>query len=140
MAVKNVQTLFATGISVENNMDINYYTDWTKNTCAELNDPFLNNIHMLLGMATEIGELLDAYKKNLAYKKHLDIINVQEEIGDLMFYIASFCRFNNLNLNDIIENNIKKLETRYPEKFTQYRANNRNLEKEREVLEELKKD
>jgi hypothetical protein len=31
--------------------------------------------------------------------------------------------------------NIEKLSTRYPEKFTEYHAENRNLEEERRVLE-----
>ena len=35
----------------------------------------------------------------------------------------------------IITKNIEKLEARYPEKFTEYHANNRDLEKERGILE-----
>jgi len=116
-------------------MNLRDYCEWTGNTCAHLENSQLDDIHMLFGMSTEVGELMDAYKKNLAYNRPLDMINVSEEIGDIMFYIASFCRMNNLDLERIIETNVKKLEARYPEKFNEHHANNRNLDKEREILE-----
>jgi NTP pyrophosphatase (non-canonical NTP hydrolase) len=118
-------------------MQLNDYSEWTQNTCAKLDTQILDTIHMLMGMTTEVGELTDCFKKQIAYDKKLDWTNVSEEIGDLMFYIASFCRINNLDLEAIVENNIKKLETRYPEKFNKNDAINRNLEKERKILEEL---
>ena len=116
-------------------MRLNDYVKWTGNTCAKLKSQRLDDIHMIFGMSTEIGELTDAYKKNLAYGTSLDMVNVSEEIGDLMFYISSFCRMNKLDLEKILETNVAKLETRYPEKFTEYHANNRDLQKEREILE-----
>jgi NTP pyrophosphatase (non-canonical NTP hydrolase) len=118
-------------------MQINDYSNWTENTCAKLENQTADILHMLLGIATESGELADVFKKNIAYNKSIDWVNVQEEIGDLMFYIASFCRICDLNLQDIIDNNVKKLETRYPDKFSAEKAINRNLEKERKILEEL---
>lgn len=116
-------------------MRLNEYCEWTGNTCAKLENVDLDNFHMLMGMLTEVGELTDVFKKNLAYKKMIDWVNVAEEVGDLMFYIASFCRINNLDLEEILHRNIDKLESRYPEKFTEYHALNRNLEREREILE-----
>ncbi len=116
-------------------MRLNDYCDWTENTCAKLDNQVMDTVHMLFGMTTEIGELTDVFKKQLAYNKPIDWTNVEEELGDLMFYVASFCRINNLDLEAIIENNVEKLETRYPNKFTQKDALNRNLEKERTILE-----
>ena len=37
---------------------------------------------MVAGVVGEIGELMDAYKRHIAYGKELDRINVLEEIGD----------------------------------------------------------
>lgn len=116
-------------------MELNDYVKWTENTCAKLETNQQDIFHMLLGMVTEVGELSDIFKKALAYGKVIDWINVDEELGDLMFYIGSFCRINNINLNNIINKNVEKLESRYPEKFTEYHALNRDLEKEREILE-----
>jgi NTP pyrophosphatase (non-canonical NTP hydrolase) len=108
---------------------------WTENTCAKLSNIQADNFHMLLGMITEIGELSDAFKKDLAYKKNIDWVNVKEELGDLMFYVASFCRINNLDLGEILKLNVQKLEFRYPEKFLQERALNRDLDTETIILE-----
>lgn len=117
-------------------ININEYAQWTGNTCASLETKELDNIHMLFGMATEVGELMDVFKKNLAYDTKIDWINVREEIGDIMYYLASFCRINNLDLDTIIGTNVAKLMSRYPEKFNKWNANNRNLDKERSILAE----
>jgi NTP pyrophosphatase (non-canonical NTP hydrolase) len=116
-------------------MKLNDYAKWTANTCAELDTRKEDITHMLLGIITETGELADIFKKSLAYGKEIDWVNVEEELGDIMFYLASFCRINNLDFEKIINTNVLKLESRYPEKFTEYHALNRDLEKEREILE-----
>jgi NTP pyrophosphatase (non-canonical NTP hydrolase) len=116
-------------------MQINEYVNLSKRTIANLNNPQLDNLHMVLGMLTEVGELADQFKKNLAYKREIDYTNVQEEVGDLMFYVAGLCSVNHFDLENILEKNVKKLCQRYPEKFTEYAATHRNLEKEREILE-----
>lgn len=116
-------------------MNLDEYTEWTGITCANLKNNQLDNIHMLFGMTTEIGELVDVFKKELAYEKEIDWVNVQEEIGDIMFYIASFCRMNHLDLETIIDKNVRKLSSRYSNKFDSDRAINRDLNKERNILE-----
>ena len=116
-------------------MKLNSYVNWTGNTCAKLESTLIDNVHMLLGMTTEIGELQDIFKKYIAYKKEIDWVNAKEELGDLLFYIASFCRINNFDLEEILDTNVQKLESRYPNKFTEYHALNRNLSKERKILE-----
>ena len=116
-------------------MKLNDYVKWTKNTCAKLDSTLMDNLHMIMGLATEIGELQDIFKKHIAYKKEIDFVSVEEEIGDIFFYAASFCRINNFDLEEILETNVKKLESRYPNKFTEYHALNRDLPKERKILE-----
>lgn len=44
-------------------------------------------LHMAVGIASEAGELLDAVKKKVIYRKVLDRENVIEELGDLEFYL-----------------------------------------------------
>lgn len=115
--------------------DIEEYVAWTGNTCAKLDNSLTDIVHMLFGMTTEVGELTDVFKKFIAYGKEIDTVNVIEELGDILYYIASFCRIYGVSLTEVIARNMAKLETRYPEKFTEYHANNRNLDKEREQLE-----
>jgi NTP pyrophosphatase (non-canonical NTP hydrolase) len=44
-------------------------------------------IHMIMGVCGEAGELLDAIKKSVIYRKELDMENVIEELGDIEFYL-----------------------------------------------------
>jgi NTP pyrophosphatase (non-canonical NTP hydrolase) len=118
-------------------MDIKEYVEKAGRTDAPLSSPMEHDVHMIFGMLTEIGELADIFKKNLAYKKEIDWINVKEEVGDLMWYTANFCKANEFDLEKILETNIDKLIARYPEKFTEEKANNRDLDAEREVLEHV---
>jgi len=44
-------------------------------------------LHMSIGVSGEAGELIDAIKKYVIYRKPLDRENVIEELGDLEFYM-----------------------------------------------------
>lgn len=48
--------------------------------------------HAQIGIVTEVGELADAVKRNLAYGKDLDITNLVEEVGDVWWYVALLVR------------------------------------------------
>lgn len=117
-------------------MNIQQYTREASRTCPDLGSAFNNQLHMVVGIATEAGELLDAYKKNFAYGKPIDIVNVAEEIGDLFWYIFNLCNMLDIDPERIMDMCIEKLRARYPEKFTQENALNRDLEKERKILED----
>ncbi len=117
-------------------MEIKTYQEKAARTLAKLETPFLDDLHMVLGMQTEVAEIADAYKKHIAYGRELDLVNVKEELGDAMWYFANICNLHGWDLRDIMATNIKKLEARYPEKFTTEAATNRDLETERKILEE----
>lgn len=116
-------------------MEIKEYQKLAFRTCNDLGNLTANMTHMILGMQTEVGEFADPYKKHWVYGKELDLTNIKEEMGDLMWYIASTCEFNNWSLEEICKTNIEKLKARYPEKYTNENAINRNLDVEREILE-----
>ncbi len=118
-------------------MNIKTYSKLIKRTLPDLGSELNNQMHMAIGASTETGELLDAYKKLFAYNKPLDKINIAEEIGDCLWYLINLCGMLELNIEDILENNIEKLQTRFPDKFTQEDANIRNLTKERTILEKM---
>jgi NTP pyrophosphatase (non-canonical NTP hydrolase) len=44
--------------------------------------------HTAYGLMTEIGELVDALKRERFYNKKLDLVNVVEEVGDVYWYLA----------------------------------------------------
>jgi len=93
-------------------------------------------LHGIIGVSTEAGELLDAAKKALFYGRELDPVNVVEEVGDVFWYLAIICGRLNVSFEYVMNKNIAKLKARYPEQFTQEKATNRDLEKEREILED----
>ncbi len=187
------------------------YQQLAKRTCPSLGDKVVNGRHMTLGVITEIGEVLDIFKKYLAYKKPMDLVNLGEELADIAWYIVNNATFIGVTLEtkvnqeaaydeelrrflhedvmldenmarehkcetlllllasgytpepnlhsdfELIEvqiavlmyvaelyeldffqcltNNIEKLKVRYPEKFTEEAALNRDLKAERTELE-----
>lgn len=69
--------------------------------------------HSALGIAGEAGELVDCIKKHTIYGKELDISNLIEELGDLMFYIQTLMLAHNISLREILQTNADKLSVRY---------------------------
>lgn len=101
-------------------------------------------LHSLIGLQTEVGEALDAVKRHIYYGAKLDLVNLREEYGDQSWYwMLGLHACDQLDINDptpvmpesILHTNLAKLQARYPEKFTQESATNRDLLKERKVLE-----
>ena len=92
-------------------------------------------LHAAMGMQTEAAEFTDMLKKHIFYGKPLDEVNLKEELFDMTWYMAIALDVLGYSFEDGFQTNIDKLKARYPEKFTEDRAENRNLEKEREILE-----
>ena len=105
---------------------------------AEHNMMVARLIHSVLGLASEVGELADALKKHIIYGKALDLVNVIEENGDLLWYESLGVSAVKGHLEDAMEKNISKLKQRYGDKFSEHAALNRNLVAERKTLEEPK--
>lgn len=82
-------------------------------------------LHMAVGVSGEAGELLDAVKKHVIYRKPIDFENVIEELGDLEFYINGVRQALCLGRQRILEANMKKLATRYGAKYTDVAAQER---------------
>lgn len=77
-------------------------------------DSLLGVLNASMGLAGESGELLDYIKKVLFQGKEIEPWRIEEELGDILWYFAKFCRVMNLNFEQIMEKNIAKLEQRYP--------------------------
>ena len=81
--------------------------------------------NMCMGLAGEIGEVIDIMKKHIYQGKELDITDVIEEVGDVLWYIANFCNINNITMDECMKSNMKKLRKRYPNGFSIKDANER---------------
>ena len=100
--------------------DILEYQGLAARTCPTLVGEGADERHMNLGVITEIGEALDIFKKNLAYNKPMDLVNLGEELADMAWYIVNKCRIENLilddNFDEVIAETKELVETRM---FTQ---------------------
>lgn len=97
-------------------------------------------LHAAIGCVTESGEMLDAVKKQIFYGKDLDVTNVKEEAGDLLWYLAILFDELGTSFEEEMGRVINKLKTRFPDKFTELDAFDRDLVKERGVLESHKRE
>jgi len=70
-------------------------------------------IHMAIGVSGEAGELLDAVKKVVIYRKPIDRENVVEELGDLEFYMEGLRQQLNITRDETLLANQAKLAKRY---------------------------
>lgn len=71
--------------------------------------------HALYGMVGEIGEIHSIYQKEL--QEHpIDLVHVQKECGDLLWFIAELHTHYGWSLEDTMKMNIEKLKKRYPDK------------------------
>jgi NTP pyrophosphatase (non-canonical NTP hydrolase) len=119
-------------------MSFDQYDEMAK----RITDPkALRLLHAICGLVTEAGELMDTYKKYAIYGKPIDWVNVAEEIGDSQWYTAlavDVCGevIPSTTWESILEQNIRKLKTRYPGKYSNDAALNRNLDAERKALEQ----
>ena len=93
-------------------------------------------LHAGIGLATESGEFLDALKKHVFYGKALDTVNLSEEMGDIFWYCALISDELGVDFAKVMETNIAKLKARYGDKFSEQKADHRNLQKERSILEQ----
>lgn len=97
------------------------YPDKLTQRIADINTNTTINPSLLLtaamGLAAECGEFAEIPKKMLFQGKPVNeenIFHMKRELGDIMWYWINACRALNLDPNDVLEENIKKLESRYP--------------------------
>lgn len=92
-------------------------------------------VHGIIGAITEAVELGEALVESISTGTPIDMVNLAEECGDVLWYIACILRHSGKEFPDLMEQNIAKLRKRYPDGFTTYDALNRDLGAERVVLE-----
>jgi len=98
-----------------------YYHDFSKYDQAE-------QLEVAVSRLTDIIKKENVYNKVFSKETKIQlVISILERINDCYKVVR-------INPEDAMEKNINKLKVRYPEKFTDYHANNRDLDKEYETL------
>jgi len=128
-------------------VDLKKYSDFVKGVTSEASNNLSDMIDKLIeleknsagvnasllltaaiGLAAEGGEFCEIPKKVVFQGKPLDgetIFHMKRELGDIMFYWMNACRALNLDPNEVINENVKKLQSRYPNGFDVFRSENR---------------
>lgn len=82
-----------------------------------------------LGLGSESGEFQEIIKKMFFQGKPLDeqnLFHMKRELGDIIWYWINACRALDLDPNEVIAENVRKLEARYPTgHFDAYYSENR---------------
>ena len=114
-------------------IDLNRYTEFVRVvTSAESNDTEAlihrmreldkdTNVALLttaaIGLASEGGEFNEIVKKMLFQGKPFNEDNrfhLMRELGDIMWYWTNACRALGYDPNEVVAENVRKLEARYP--------------------------
>jgi NTP pyrophosphatase (non-canonical NTP hydrolase) len=72
----------------------------------------------ILGLAGEVGETADIIKKLLYHTANKDkeyMEKIKHELGDVAFYFAKLLQLLGLTLEEVLQANKEKLESRHPE-------------------------
>lgn len=108
-------------------MTLNEYQAKAARTINKALTPREELEHALLEMASETGEVLGIFQKELQGHP-IDIDDLIKEIGDVMWGIAELCTHCGLELDAVAAANIEKLEKRYPNGFEAERSMHRGSE------------
>ena len=78
--------------------------------------PLMDKTIWAMGIAGEAGEVIEKWKKIVAYKEGIidseDKAELSKELGDVVWYIALLAHSLGLSLDEIMSNNLKKLSDR----------------------------
>jgi NTP pyrophosphatase (non-canonical NTP hydrolase) len=79
-------------------------------------DPTLQNSIWAMGIVGEAGEVIEKWKKIIAYKDgkiaHQDTEELKKELGDVIWYIAVLADSLGLSLDEVMSLNVTKLASR----------------------------
>ena len=98
-------------------MNLYEYQNASRRTLpVEMSD--LDRLVFALGLCGEAGEAGELVKKNIGHGRQMDYLRLQEELGDVLWYVAAVASAYGLGLDTIASANVEKLKKRYPEGFT----------------------
>jgi NTP pyrophosphatase (non-canonical NTP hydrolase) len=82
-----------------------------------------------------VSILQDYVKKYIAYNRNINPEKEEEILKAILYNISKM--YGMIDVEKSLQNNIDKLKVRFPDKFSEELANNRNLTLERKKLEQL---
>lgn len=127
MNLKDYEEFVKTVTSADSNSVVQLTRTMAELDCDEVNIALL--LTGAMGLSSEGGEFAEIVKKALFQGKPLDAdtqYHLKRELGDIIWYWINSCRALGLDPNEVIKENVFKLESRYPGgKFDTYFSENR---------------
>ena len=119
---------FVESVTSETSTDLELYIARLREMAAAGINPALFNT-AATGLSGEAGEFAELNKKINWHGKPITpelMKHLEKELGDVIFYWMMACQSLNLNADDVIKENVEKLQARYPEgQFSVDRSENR---------------
>jgi NTP pyrophosphatase (non-canonical NTP hydrolase) len=84
-----------------------------------------NVTNFAISLAEESGEVLGIIKKHLYHGHGLDLDELENELGDVLWYVAALATLYGLRLEVIANKNHSKILKRYPDGFSEADSVNR---------------
>jgi NTP pyrophosphatase (non-canonical NTP hydrolase) len=98
-------------------------------TAVNSYDPLMAKTIWAMGVAGEAGEVVEKWKKIVAYKdgqiSQEDKDELAKELGDVVWYIAVMADSLGLSFDDVMERNIRKLADRQKRDVIKGKGDNR---------------
>ena len=91
---------------------INKFYPTNREERAKRAETYEDIIEAAMGLSGEAGEVLEIIKKRVYYGKPYSL-NLADELGDTLHYLARMCELNGLTLEQVAERNLQKLNKRY---------------------------
>jgi NTP pyrophosphatase (non-canonical NTP hydrolase) len=132
---------------MSNKIDLNKYAEFVLSVCSEQSkdaEAFVEHVRKLhnnsdvnipllltsgIGLASEGGEFNEIVKKIFFQGKPLNednIYHMKRELGDIAWYWTNACNALGIDPNEVLAENVSKLEARYPGgKFDAHYSENR---------------
>ena len=98
-------------------MNLKEYQKLCQKTAKKFRDKEKEIMTWGLGISGEAGDVAGCIKKTYSHRDNQKDA-IRENLGDTLWYIAMICNFFNWNLEDVLKENIGKLEERHPRGFS----------------------
>jgi len=102
----------------KNKITLRKYQELCKKTAKQFKNKEEELSNWGLGLAGEAGDAAGCIKKTVFHGND-QTQGLRENLGDTMWYLAMICNVFDWDLEEILKENVGKLERRYPKGFTE---------------------
>jgi NTP pyrophosphatase (non-canonical NTP hydrolase) len=114
-------------MSEEKSGSLKEYQELCKATAKKFDTPEKEILTWGLGITGEAGDVASCIKKTYAHDND-QRQGIKENIGDMLWYAAMICNFFNWDMEEVLNENIEKLNKRFPQGFTIQNAKRQRID------------